>query len=357
MEDDTEMNSITTTYRNLAAQAINAAVSLSSDLTADNRPVPSDTFISSGSGAGAGIFMNTAQGAFQSAPTDSTAPTGGIASRDFSKLTSAEIRKAGEGYTVDASYLQVSEGPGAEARKFINTHLESDVSSIVSGFERNNAGNPPEKDMPTNELSINMKEVTNNDRILSIDSAIYTYEGGAHGSCGIATYNFDVKTGCDISLRELFNLEDASISDARLFIDHASERKNKWKEVLTAISDYCIEDLKKQWNNDSASYDEEWVKSGAGPAEENFNSFNLTDDGLLVHFGQYQVNCYADGMRDVKIPYAALENYLDPKGPLAEHARPEPEKPEAEHERPQMELTDDMLIIDDVMLRRKKTAA
>jgi len=351
------MNAITTAYRNLAAQALNPAASLSSGITAENRPVPADTFISSGSGAGAGSFVNDAQSASSSAPAASVAPSAGAISQDYSKLTPVEIKKAGEGYTVEASYIQVSEGPGAEARKFINTHLESDVSSIVSGFERNYAGNPPEKDMPANELSISMKEVTNNDRILSIDSTIYTYEGGAHGSCGIATYNFDVKTGCNISFRDLFNLEDASISDARLFIDHAGERKNRWKEVLTAISDYCIEDLKKQWNNDTSSYDEEWLKSGAGPKEENFNSFNLTEEGLLVHFGQYQVNCYADGMRDVKIPYEALEKYLDPKGPLAEHARPEPQKPEAEHERPQMELTDDMLIIDDVMLKRKKTAS
>ncbi len=71
------------------------------------------------------------------------------------------------------------------------------------------------------------------------------------------------------------------------------------------------------------------------------------------------MSCYADGMRKVKIPFSSLEKYLDPSGVLGNHARPEPVKPEMslEPRAPEMELTDDMIIIDDVRLRKNRPAA
>jgi len=214
-------------------------------------------------------------------------------------------------------------------------------------------------DFAPNELTIDFNEMTNNERILSINSGTYQYpSGAAHGSYGISSYNFDVKTGHTISMRELFRLDDFVVTDSRLFIDNAKSRDNRWIEVLTAISDYCIKDLKSQWEKDGVEApDDEWLKSGAGPSEGNFSTFNITDKGLIINFGQYQVSCYADGLRTVEIPFEYLEKYLDPQGALGQYAKPEPEKPTERDEPSTMDITDDMIIIDDVMLRKNRSGA
>jgi hypothetical protein len=62
--------------------------------------------------------------------------------------------------------------------------------------------------------------------------------------------------------------------------------------------------------------DKDWIRQGAGPDSNNFRSFNLTADGIVILFDPYHVGFYAWGIREVKIPYYALSSILDWTGPV-----------------------------------------
>jgi len=56
----------------------------------------------------------------------------------------------------------------------------------------------------------------------------------------------------------------------------------------------------------------EWVREGAGPNAGNYRNFYLTDKGLVIYFGQYQVAPYAAGTVEVPIKYEKLsDGYSD----------------------------------------------
>jgi len=76
----------------------------------------------------------------------------------------------------------------------------------------------------------------------------------------------------------------------------------------------------------------------------------LTDSGIVVNF----YYCHAAGYGEVKIPYQDLADILSPDGVLGQYAKREEKKPPAKTAAPSLEITDDMIIIDDVMLKVNK---
>jgi hypothetical protein len=350
------LNSLTA-YRNLAANSLSPVKALAQLASTGSTAALTDRVTLSGGETNPGAAGIGRADPVQAA--QAAAPAADAAGTPFSTSVNHEIKRSGEGYKAEATYPQITGGPAEEVRAIINRLIEAEVTSAVNEFEIDAKGEPPMEGFSPSELTIDFNEVTNNDRILSINSGTYHYpSGAAHGSYGITSHNFDVQTGHTISMRELFRLDDYVVTDSRLFIDNTKARDNKWVEVLTAISDYCIKDLKSQWTAEGVEPpDDEWLRSGAGPEEGNFSTFNITDDGLVIQFGQYQVSCYADGMRSVKIPFDYLEKHLDPQGALGQYAKPEPQQPPAQDDPSTMDITDDMIIIDDVMLRKNRAGA
>jgi hypothetical protein len=57
-------------------------------------------------------------------------------------------------------------------------------------------------------------------------------------------------------------------------------------------------------------------QTGADPTPENYQRWNLADDGFLVTFDVYQVAAYAAGPQTVTIPYADLRPVSNPNGVL-----------------------------------------
>src|SRR5262249_30472423 len=81
---------------------------------------------------------------------------------------------------------------------------------------------------------------------------------------------------------------------------------------LKVISDYCIKEIKKLDVSD-----DEWIRNGAGPKLENYDSWNVTPEGLQITFDAYQVASYAAGPQEVTVPYSLLKPIINPDGPLA----------------------------------------
>jgi hypothetical protein len=126
--------------------------------------------------------------------------------------------------------------------------------------------------------------------LLSLQLHIEGYsDGAAHPYHLTSSFNFDLEKGQEISLDQLFL---------------------PGVDYLQAISDYCSAELSKR------EIGFEMFSEGANPTLENYAVWNVSSEGLVITFNEYQVAAYAVGPQEVVIPFAVLQETLDPQGPL-----------------------------------------
>ena len=85
---------------------------------------------------------------------------------------------------------------------------------------------------------------------------------------------------------------------------------------LEYISDYCIKELNAKAKKDGLENNEQNIKEGAGPKEDNFYTFTVNEHTLDIIFNLYRVGPYVWGFQTVSIPWKDLVKKLDPAGPL-----------------------------------------
>lgn len=85
---------------------------------------------------------------------------------------------------------------------------------------------------------------------------------------------------------------------------------------MKSISEYCINDLIRQKNEYTDNPDVSWIDKGASPYAGNYEIFNFTDSFLLITFPVYQVASYAEGPKEVNVPFIKLKDYINMNGPL-----------------------------------------
>ncbi len=113
-------------------------------------------------------------------------------------------------------------------------------------------------------------------------------------------FNYDLKNGKKLALADFFKPKS---------------------NCLSVISNYCIKNLKEQSKKADAMLDDEQIKSGAGPALDNYKACAITKKGLWVTFNPYQVGPYAAGPQYVLVPYAVLKDLINPDGPIGSFAK------------------------------------
>jgi len=138
----------------------------------------------------------------------------------------------------------------------------------------------------TNSVEISYSIAHADDKIVSISFGNYYDTGGAHPNGYSFTLNFDLKTGRELTLADLFKPNS---------------------NYLKVVSDYSIKNLKETFNEDA---DDEWIKTGAGADAKNFRSWNVTKQGLEIKFDSYQVAPYVAGPQEVVIPFEDLKSVL-----------------------------------------------
>jgi hypothetical protein len=204
------------------------------------------------------------------------------------------------------------------------------------------------------DIQIGHTEMANNERFISMTFGSSTFVvGWAHPSNELTTFNFDSKTGNSISFRDLFSKDTAEGPEvSHLFRNNREAQRERENQALKKVSEYCINDLKKQNEGkpNDEKIDDSLIESVTAPDYNNYNVFNLTDSGLVINF----FYCHAAGYGEVKIPYEALADLVNPHGVLGQYAKQEEKKPPVEKDTPDLEITDDMIIIDDVMLKISK---
>ena len=119
--------------------------------------------------------------------------------------------------------------------------------------------------------------------------------GGAHGSCEASGYNFDLKSGKELKLADLFKPGPG---------------------FLQLISKYSKADLKKR-----EGLFEDSLKEGVAPKAENFQIWVVTRSGVVIVIEPCRVGPWAAEPQFVTIPFSVLKGIVRADGPLATLAK------------------------------------
>lgn len=140
-------------------------------------------------------------------------------------------------------------------------------------------------------------EYADND-LISVSFLQSNFTGGAHPNYNYFTITYDLKTGKELKLPELFK---------------------PGAKYLEAVSAYAIKDLQSRKIPDSGEnmgLAQDLFAEGATAKAENYQSWNITKKGLMFIFDPYQVGPFAAGSHTVIVPYANLKEIAKSDGPL-----------------------------------------
>lgn len=212
-------------------------------------------------------------------------------------LQSSPLEEAGSDppYTIKAQipFLQGSDDPRVQN---FNTLLKQIVQKEIDGFKADIlafASNPPIAGGSFFESRFSIIGQRGDVWSLKFDNTFYS-DGAAHPGHYSLTVNYDLANGREIALDELF-LPGSS--------------------YLQIVSDYCKAELSKR----DIAFDS--FSGGADPLPENYQRWNVSNDGLVVTFDEYQVAPYAAGPQVVTVPFFALQEFIQPGGVLSPFAQ------------------------------------
>jgi len=208
-------------------------------------------------------------------------------------LLSMPSNESGNGstYTIAAQipYLQGSDDSRVIA---LNGRFKEIVQKEVDQFKTDVAGLPAAPMGAGSSLNLGYTLIGQRSDVWSVkfDAAVYI-DGAAHPNHYSVVLNYDLERGREIALDDLF-LPSSN--------------------YLQVIADYCKAQLAKRDIGFDASQ-----SGGADSLPENYKLWNLSNEGLVVTFGVYQVASGAAGQQTVVVPFFELKGVSNPQGALS----------------------------------------
>jgi hypothetical protein len=173
--------------------------------------------------------------------------------------------------------------PSARASETLSRRLREWALANAAAVEeaaKDAAAEPELPPLPRFSLKVACDPKIVSDDFISIVCAVDAYEGGAHGSYGVETFNYAID-GDDV---RAIGLDD-------LFLDAKAGRD--------FVSDVCMKELAAQ----SAM----WISEGdVTDVRDMVDTFHVENKAIVVHFAPYAVGPYAEGEHTVEIPLAKL---------------------------------------------------
>jgi len=218
--------------------------------------------------------------------TSATAP-----SREYLSLGSAVLSQSGQApdykMTIETPVMNGSQDPHVVA---FNKAISAAVQQQVEAFKSSLKDLPAKAVGTGSTFDLKSVPVSQSGHIVSLQLKIDEYmDGAAHPFSYTVAYNYDLT-------------EEKEVDLAQLFLPGT--------DYLQAISDYCKTELAKR----DIGFDAQ--QHGADPKTENYRSWNIGPQALVITFDEYQVAPYAAGPQVVFVPYTALKSIIDPNGPL-----------------------------------------
>lgn len=117
-------------------------------------------------------------------------------------------------------------------------------------------------------------------KIISLTVDKYQYTGGAHGSTVRQPYNYDLCSGKVLGYQDIFK---------------------EYPDYKTVIVNTISETIKQN----PGDYFDDAIATVQGFSDN--QPFYLTNDGIVVYYGQYEIAPYVAGIREFLIPYALFK--------------------------------------------------
>lgn len=178
-----------------------------------------------------------------------------------------------------------------------NSPIEQIVNSRADEFRKEVKEIRPSGETRKSTMDLTYTTVLGNNGTYSAKFETFTdVDFAAHPNAFYDSYNFNFDSWSPFTLKDIF-LESSN--------------------YLKVISDYCYNDLMKTFKDDYYKGMEDEIKKGTAPLEENFKTFNVDENNLIITFQYYQVGPRIWGAPEVKIPYYKIKKIINPAGPLA----------------------------------------
>jgi len=124
-----------------------------------------------------------------------------------------------------------------------------------------------------------------NERYISYTQQNYDYTGGAHGMPYWIPYTFDLETGEELGLSDI-----------------VANNEEEFKKIVTAeFTEMYNVDPGMYWDN-AVENVHEWTSMES--------PFYLSEEGLVIYYGPYDLASYAAGFQEIIVPYEELELYI-----------------------------------------------
>ncbi|MFA9466759.1 MAG: DUF3298 and DUF4163 domain-containing protein [Velocimicrobium sp.] len=198
--------------------------------------------------------------------------------------TSKKIYKDSDGTTI-AKYKYhkpVLSGDTAAIQK-INDFYKNQRISQIKSFKA--TAKYADKDFHTTD-ELFFDTTYNKNGYLSIHQTGYIYTGGAHGMPYYITHTFDLNTGNEITLGDIFQLTD----------------KEMTQKIARAYNKLFKNDTDEMYWDDALKT----VKKTAGLS----SPFYLTNKGVCLYYPPYHLSYYARGFIEVTLHYSSNQAIL-----------------------------------------------
>ena len=168
-------------------------------------------------------------------------------------------------------------------KPYTSTDYNGLLASFIDSYEKLQKEFPNETFGWEAEVTGSIKYQS--ESVLNMEINHYTYTGGAHGYQGLRSLLFDPSTGKSIANEELFN-------DKAAFMAFAEK---KFRAIYKIPANKSINATGLMFENEKFNLPE--------------NIF-YTDDGLLLYYNSYEAASYADGPKELLLPYKEVNDYL-----------------------------------------------
>ncbi len=209
------------------------------------------------------------------------------------EVKEVKVEEEAPQYKLNVSYPGFYGLSAASREAAVNSAIKAKIDQSIGAFKdasREAVDISPEI---KSELKIDYEIVYLGPTIASVKFRESTYvEGDAHPLSIFWSFNYNFRDNREIVLAQLFNPE------------------SNYLRELSRISSESLKDQLKEY------YLEESVEFGTSPEADNFSTFFLARDRLIIIFNAYSVAPYAAGSQRVEIPYDELIEVINREGPI-----------------------------------------
>lgn len=201
------------------------------------------------------------------------------------KVSTKEVKDSEEAYKINLQ-IPVLEGTSSiEIQTAINTLIEKDALAFAEeiksqGLESAEHSKKQGWEVRPYEASTSYKVTYKQKNIVSIACTYYRDTLGAHGNSEIKTFNFDLSTGKQLVLKDLFYENESYLS------------------IING-------EIQKQIKLNSTEYFSE--KDQGFVSIRSDQPFGIEDGNVIIYFDPYEIAPYSTGAPQFKLPFSLFK--------------------------------------------------